>query len=1302
MGSLSIRASPVLSLFAFAHAPLHCLRRLRSSLFHNRILSRLPALFVLLLALLTAGRAGGANLSENFGYAGTIGMNVTGVATTVDAAGNVYIAGNFEAASFTLGAVTLSKFGVRDAFVAKLDASGTVLWAKRFGGSGAQAFCKSIAVDGSGNVYLGGNFSGDNLTVPALTKTGSSDAFALKLDSAGTTLWAKNYGGIGAGMVANGIAVDGSGNAHLSGYFFNANLSTPALALIGSIDAFAFKLDSSGNTTWAKNFGGGGGGAIANAIAVDGSGNVYLSGHFYNANLTTPALAKIGDQDSFALKLDSAGNTAWAKRFGGIGATAVGSAIAVDGSGNVYLGGYFYNANLSTPALSKIGSRDAFAFKLDSAGTTTWAKNYGGAGAGAMGTGIAVDGGGNAYLGGYFYNASLTTPVLTRIGAEDAFALKLDAAGNTTWGKNYGGAGAKTYGFGIAADGSGNVYLGGYFLNASLTTPALGRIGAADTFAFKLNSSGNVGWAKNYGGGIASGVTGDAYVTATAVDASGNIHIAGYFSSSVLTVGSVTLYKKGTLDSFAAKLDAVGTVLWAKNYGGGGAGAVGTSIAVDGSGNVYLGGYFYNASLTTPVLAKIGNLDAFAFKLDSEGTTVWAKSFGGVGASAFGNGIAVDGSGNVYVGGNFYNANLSAPPLVKIGNQDAFALKLNSSGTTVWGKNFGGSGAGAKATGICVDGSGNVYLGGYLDSNDLTTPALARIGTSDAFAFKLNSSGNTSWARNYGGAGADVIGNGIAVDGSGNVYLGGYFQTAGLTTPALAKLGTRDAFAFKLDSAGNTSWARSHGGVGASTAGYGIAADGAGNVYLGGYFSDANLSAPVLTKIGDQDAFAVKINAVGSATWAKNYGGVGAYAFGNGIAVDGDGSFYLGGYFYGDNLSTPLLTKIGDADALIIKQSTKADQTVNFGAAPSMVTGGTGAVSASATSGLAVTLASTTADVCTIAGTIVTGVSVGVCTISGNQAGNAAYNAAATATQSFPISLAGTTTNLGSSSNPSVFGQSVSMTAIVAGNAPGGSVTFNDGQAALCIAVPLSGAQAGCTTSALTVGAHSITAVYSGDSGNAGSTSSVLTQTVNKAGTQISIAAHTPNPSVVGTPIAVTVDLAVTAPGAGIPSGVITVGDGQAICVITTPAVSCNLTLNTLGARTLTAVYGGNSSYSFSTSAGVGHTVTLPVSSTIVNSSANPSISGRSVTFTASVSGASPTGTVQFKDGAASIGGCTAQALVGGTASCATNALTPGSHNITAVYSGDIGNGGSVSSVLVQKVLGKASLILPALMLLLD
>jgi hypothetical protein len=852
------------------------------------------------------------------GFVGYTGGNVQAYGTAVDGSGNIYLTGNFNSATLVAGGVTLNRIGTRDAFVIKMDSTGTVLWAKNYGGSGASAYGNAISVDGSANVYLAGVFQTSNLTTPALTKIGTIDLFTLKLDSSGNTTWAKNFGGAGgASLSVNAITSDGSGNVYVGASFQSADLTTPALTKIGSGDALALKLDSSGNTTWAKNYGGSGAFSAINGVAIDGSGNVYLGGSFQSANLTTPALTKIGAGDVLALKLDSSGNTTWTKNFGGSGANAYASSVAVDGSGNVYLGASFQSASLTTPALSILGAGDALALKLDSSGNVTWAKNFGGSGVNAYAYGIAVDGSGNVYLAGDFQSASLTTPVLTKIGTNDALALKLDSSGNTTWAKNFGGAGASIYSNGFAIDGSGNVYLGAYLQTASLTTPALTKIGIFDAISIKLDSSGTTTLAKNFGG---YSPTGTIVINGVAKDPdSGAIFLVGHTTAARAQFGSFSYIRTGTQDAFVVKLDALGTVLWVKNFGGAGSAAVyANAIALDSSGNVYLGGYFSGANLTNPALTKIGTGDAFATKLDSSGTVVWAKNYGGAGAMAYGQSIAVDSGGNVYLGGYLSFASLTTPVVTKIGTSDALAFKLDSGGNLTWVKNFGGSGATMTGRGIAVDGSGNVYLGGDFSGANLTTPALSLIGAQDSTTFKLDSSGTVTWAKNFGGSGATVTGRGIAVDGSGYVYLGGDLSGANLTTPALTAIGLADVLALKLDSSGATTWAKNFGGSGAIAVGNGIAVDGIGNVYLGGNFQTANLTTPALTKIGTRDALALKLNSSGTSTWAKNYGGSTASISNNGIAIDGTGNIILSGNFSAANLTTPALTKIGTIDGLLI------------------------------------------------------------------------------------------------------------------------------------------------------------------------------------------------------------------------------------------------------------------------------------------------------------------------------------------------------------------------------------------------
>ncbi|MBK8739420.1 MAG: SBBP repeat-containing protein [Betaproteobacteria bacterium] len=449
----------------------------------------------------------------------------------------------------------------------------------------------------------------------------------------------------------------------------------------------------------------------------------------------------------------------------------------------------------------------------------------------------------------------------------DALAIKLDATGATVWAKNFGGSGAYVYGQSLAIDGAGNVYLSGSFEGASLTTPALIKIGTRDAFVIKLDAIGVAAWAREYGGLNPGGY---AAIDATALDATGQTYVAGTFNGATITLGSVTLTRIGDYDVLVAKLDMDGNVIWARNFGGVGAYAYGQSVAVDGAGNVFLGGVFEDASLTTPALARIGRGDAFVIKLDATGATIWAKNFGGSGAFVYAQSVATDGVGNVYLGGYFGSANLTAPALTKIGYTDTFVVKLDMTGATTWARNFGGIGASTFGQSFAPDSAGSIYLSGAFGGADLTTPALTRIGSQDAFVVKLDATGTATWAQNFGGNGASAAFHGLAVDGDGNAYVGGWFGNADLTTPALVRIGSYDAFAVKVDAAGTIAWARTFGGSGATAVARSIALDGAGSVYLGGYFDNASLATPAMARIGAQDAFAIKLNGGGTTTWSRN------------------------------------------------------------------------------------------------------------------------------------------------------------------------------------------------------------------------------------------------------------------------------------------------------------------------------------------------------------------------------------------------------------------------------------------------
>jgi hypothetical protein len=378
-------------------------------------------------------------------------------ALTLDASGNIYITGRFDGlADFDPGPGTYTLLPAggssADIFVCKLDGSGNFVWAKGMGAPSNNDLGYAIKVDGSGNVYTTGEFSGTADFDPGvgtfnIISAGSSDAFVSKLDVSGNFVWAKNLGG-SATDIGYGIAVDPSGNVHTTGYYtgtadFDPNAGTVNLTTVSSgfVDIFVSKLDVSGNYVWAESMGGSVN-DIGNAICLDASGNVYITGSFgttadFDPSSGTYTLTSVGTSDAFISKLNASGNFVWAISFAGAGNTDEGRGITLDALGNVYSLGEFggitdFDPGVGTYTLNTAGQNDVYISKLTSAGNFVWAVAIGGANL-DFGRSIAVNNLGFIHTTGYFYNTAdfdpgIGTFNLTSFGGPDAFVHKMNPA----------------------------------------------------------------------------------------------------------------------------------------------------------------------------------------------------------------------------------------------------------------------------------------------------------------------------------------------------------------------------------------------------------------------------------------------------------------------------------------------------------------------------------------------------------------------------------------------------------------------------------------------------------------------------------------------------------------------------------------------------------------------------------------------------------------------------------------------------------------------------------------------------------
>jgi hypothetical protein len=471
---------------------------------------------------------------------------------------------------------------------------------------------------------------------------------------------------------------------------------------------------------------------------------------------------------------------------GGSGSQDEGFGIAVDASGNAYVTGLTNSANFPTTAgvfqTTPGGDLDVFVAKLNPTGSGLAYSTYLGGSGSDGGRGIAVDTIGNAYVTGFAESANFPTTLgafQTVFGGGatfDAFVTKLDPTGSALLYSTYLGGGGLDFGYSIAADALGNAYVTGFTYSTNFPTTAgafqLVLRGTSDAFVAKLTPTGSALLYSTYLGGSASDLG-----RSIAADALGNAYVTGGTASSNFptTPGAFQTVFGGavTFDAFVTKLNPTGSALLYSTYLGGSAGEEGVGIAIDASANAYVTGQTFSTNFPTTLgafqAASGGGNDAFVTKLNPTGDGLLYSTYLGGSADDGGFGIAVDASGNAYVTGltksTDFPTTLGASQWS--GFVDAFVTKLNPTGDgLLYSTYLGGSGF-DEGSGIAVDAlpSPNAYVTGATDSTDFpttvgafqTTPG----GGEEAFVAQITEAEVTPGpftARVTGGGTIDVVG----------------------------------------------------------------------------------------------------------------------------------------------------------------------------------------------------------------------------------------------------------------------------------------------------------------------------------------------------------------------------------------------------------------------------------------------------------------------------------------------------------------------------------------------------------------
>jgi len=389
-----------------------------------------------------------------------------------------------------------------------------------------QMLINDVASDPNGGIYIVGLFQNTiNIGEYTLNSYGMQDVLVAKLDDSGNYIWAINAGGTSTD-VAESVACDGDGNVYVLGTFKStATFGDTTLTALGKLDMFVSKIDKNGNFIWSVRAGGSDY-DFANSIITDDNGNPYITGFFKGmANFGDSTFSSMAYFDGIVSKLDKSGTFIWTKRFGGIGGAIVCSSVAITNNDNdIYVIGDFSGSLIcGNDTLLCTDLGDIFIAKLNELNEFQWVIQTKGEGF-DEGNFITSDKSGNIYAMGRFEKTcELENIVLESVGEEDVFITKVDTSGHFLWISQIKGT-TSDYGYSLATDVNNSIFSTGYFGgSADFGDTVLISSGVSDIYITQLDQEGHFQWARQISGMSNGNDAGYSIVT----DKNGNIFLTG-------------------------------------------------------------------------------------------------------------------------------------------------------------------------------------------------------------------------------------------------------------------------------------------------------------------------------------------------------------------------------------------------------------------------------------------------------------------------------------------------------------------------------------------------------------------------------------------------------------------------------------------------------------------------------------------------------------------------------------------------------------------------------------------------------